>query len=192
MAVTLTSPPTQCEILSDEAVYKAVKDFELLLFSDMDATQIVAGNQNNLALPPTRDYIINTIIDHRNIGTPVQTMEWNEETQAASLILAQLVEMTVQIDAYSDSPERARLRAETITVVGRSVPGTDFFAGYGLSTLYGDDARNLTGVVDENQYVQRWMTTLHLTYTHRLQLDVDAFSTVGVDVQNVDVKFPPK
>lgn len=192
MAVTLSSPPTQCEILSDESIYKAVKDFELLLFSDLEDAQIFAGNQNNLSLPPTREYIINTIINHRNIGTPVQSMEWNEETQASSLILAQPVELMMQIDAYSNSPEKARLRAETVTVVGRSVPGVDFFARYGLSTLFADDAKNLTGVGDENQFVQRWMTTLHLIYTHRVQLDVDSFSAVKVDVQNVDVKFPPK
>lgn len=190
MAVMKT-PPTVCQQDGDTAVYKALKDFELMLFADLDASHVLAGNQNNLALPPSREYIINTVLDHRNVGTPVQGTAWDEENKAAEVVLSQLVEITAQIDCYSNSPETARSRAETITIVGRSVPGTDFFSGYGISSLYADDAKNLTNVVDENQFVQRWMTTLHLTYVHRLRLDTETFTTVGVRVKNADVYFPP-
>ena len=68
--------------------------------------------------------------------------------------------------------------------------GCDFFQKYGLSSLYADDVRNTTVVVDENQFVQRWTTSLHLTYTHKVRLDVDSISAVTVGVQNVDVRFP--
>lgn len=188
----MQSPPTRATLLSDEAVYKAVKDFELLVMQpDLDASHVLAGNQNNLALPDSREYVINTIISHRAIGTPVETYEWNAETQAMSAVVSRLIEMSVQVDAYSDAPETARMRSESLSMVARTVAGCDFFYKYGLSSLYADDPRNTTVVVDENQFVQRWTTTLHITYTHKVVLDVDSISAVTVGVYNVDVKFPP-
>lgn len=84
--------------------------------------------------------------------------------------------MSVQVDVYSDHPETARMRAESVATVARTVSGCDFFQKYGLSSLYADDVRNTTVVVDENQYVQRWTTTLHITYTHVVKLDVEALT----------------
>lgn len=57
----MQSPPTHSTIISDETVYKAVKDFELLMMSGLEATHIIAGNQNNLSLPDSRDYVVNTL-----------------------------------------------------------------------------------------------------------------------------------
>lgn len=189
----MQSPPTSAALLSDEAVYKAVKDFELLLMQpEISADQILAGNQNNLSLPKSRDYVINTIVQHREIGTPVEDYVWDETSQAMSAEVSRLVEMTVQADVYSDKPEAARMRAETLSAVARTASGCDFFYQYGISSLYAEDPRNTTVVVDEDQFVQRWTTSLHLTYTHRVRLNVDSINAVDVGVQNVDVRFPPQ
>lgn len=189
----MQSPPTSAELLSDEAVYKAVKDFELLLMQpSISANQILAGNQNNLSLPSTRDYVINTIIQHREIGTPVETYVWDDASQSMVAEIARLIEMTVQTDVYSDKPEAARMRAESLATVARTTSGCDFFYQYGISSLYADDPRNTTAVIDEDQFVQRWTTSLHLTYTHKVRLNVDSINAVTVGVQNVDVRYPPK
>jgi hypothetical protein len=188
----MQSPPTRSTIVSDETVYKAVKDFELLMMSGLEATHIIAGNQNNLSLPDSRDYVVNTIIAHREIGTPVESYEWDTATQKMDAVVSRLVEMSVQVDVYSDHPETARMRAESVATVARTVSGCDFFQKYGLSSLYADDVRNTTVVVDENQYVQRWTTTLHITYTHVVRLDVESTDAVNVGVYNVDVRFPPR
>lgn len=191
MGMMMQSPPTTAALLSGEAVYKAVKDFELLVMQPpLEATHVLAGNQNNLALPKSREYVINTIIGHREIGTPVEKYEWDAVSQAMGVVISRLIEMTVQVDAYSDEAEAARMRAECVATVARSTPACDFFRKYGISSLYADDARNTTAVVDEDQFVQRWTTTLHLTYTHKVRLDVDSISAVAVGVQNVDVRFP--
>lgn len=188
----MQSPPTTASLLSDEAVYKAVKDFELLIMQPpLDVDHVQAGNQNNLALPPDREYVINTIVGHREIGTPVEEYEWNPDSQAMGVVISRLIEMTVQVDAYSDEVEAARMRAECVATVARTTPACDFFRQYGISSLYADDARNTTAVVDEDQFIQRWTTNLHLTYTHKVRLDVDSISAVNVGVHNVDVRFPP-
>lgn len=188
----MQSPPTKAAVVSSETVYKAVKDFELLLMQpDIKDAQILTGNENNLSLPNTREYVINTIIGHREIGTPVETYEWNEETQAMSAIVSRLIEMSIQVDAYSNRPEKARMRAETLATVARTPSGCDFFYRYGISSMYADDPRNTTVVIDENQFVQRWTTTLHISYTHKVRLDVDSLNAVNVGVYNVDVRFPP-
>lgn len=189
----MQSPPTTAALLSGEAVYKAVKDFELLVMRPpLEATHVLAGNQNNLALPKSREYVINTIIGHREIGTPVEKYEWDAVSQAMDVVISRLIEMTVQVDAYSDDVEAARMRAECVATVARSTPACDFFRKYGISSLYADDARNTTVTVDENQYVQRWTTNIHLTYTHEVRLDADSINAVSVGVHNVDVRFPPK
>lgn len=189
----MQSPPTKADLLSDEAVYKAVKDFELLVMQPpLDGTHVQAGNQNNLALPDNREYVINTIVGHREIGTPVEDYEWNAVSQAMEVVVSRLIEMTVQVDAYSDEVEAARMRAESVATVARTTPACDFFRQYGISSLYADDARNTTVVVDEDQFVQRWTTNLHLSYTHKVRLDTDSFGAVSVGVHNVDVRFPPK
>jgi len=190
--VMMQSPPTRSTIVSDETVYKAVKDFELLMMSGLEATHVIAGNQNNLSLPDSRDYVVNTIIAHREIGTPVESYEWDTATQKMDAVVSRLVEMSVQVDVYSDHPETARMRAESVATVARTVSGCDFFQKYGLSSLYADDVRNTTVVVDENQFVQRWTTTLHITYTHVVRLDVESTDAVHVGVHNVDVRFPPR
>ena len=190
--VMMQSPPTRSTIVSDETVYKAVKDFELLMMSGLEATHVIAGNQNNLSLPDSRDYVVNTIIAHREIGTPVEAYEWDTATQKMDAVVSRLVEMSVQVDVYSDHPETARMRAESVATVARTVSGCDFFQKYGLSSLYADDVRNTTVVVDENQFVQRWTTTLHITYTHVVRLDVESTDAVHVGVHNVDVRFPPR
>lgn len=98
----MQSPPTRSTIVSDETVYKAVKDFELLMMSGLEATHVIAGNQNNLSLPDSRDYVVNTIIAHREIGTPVEAYEWDTATQKMDAVVSRLVEMSVQVDVYSE------------------------------------------------------------------------------------------
>ena len=191
MGMMMQSPPTTAELLSYASVYKAVRDFEILVMQPpIEASHVLAGNQNNITLPPDREYVINSVVSHREIGTPVESYEWDEEAQAMRVVISRLVEMVMQVDAYRDGLEAARMRAECVATVARTTPACDFFRKYDISSLYADDVRNTTTVVDEDQFVQRWTTSLHLTYTHKVRLDVDSISAVTVGVQNVDVRFP--
>ena len=67
-----------------------------------------------------------------------------------------------------------------------------FLNGQEFADTHTIDGKPMTVVVDENQYVQRWTTTLHITYTHVVKLDVESTDAVNVGVHNVDVRFPPR
>lgn len=115
MGMMMQSPPTTAELLSYASVYKAVRDFEILVMQPpIEASHVLAGNQNNITLPPDREYVINSVVSHREIGTPVESYEWDEEAQAMRVVISRLVEMVMQVDAYSDGLEAARMRAECV------------------------------------------------------------------------------
>ena len=123
MGMMMQSPPTTAELLSYASVYKAVRDFEILVMQPpIEASHVQAGNQNNITLPPDREYVINSVVSHREIGTPVESYEWDEEAQAMRVVISRLVEMVMQVDAYSDAVETARMRAECVATVARSKP----------------------------------------------------------------------
>lgn len=187
----LQSPPTTAEILSEEKIYKAIKDLELILFKpDVDTAKIFAGNQNDISLPAgSNEYVINTIIRHEEHGTPVEHYEFNQETQAMSVAICRLIEIVLQVDCYSSTPEPARLRAESLSAITRTTSAVDFMRKYGISSLYASPPSNTTVVIDADEYVHRWTTEVHFSYTHKVLLDVDSFNAATVEVKNVDVHF---
>lgn len=187
----LHSAPTSGEILSAEEIYKAVKNWELVLFQPaIEADRIAAGYQNDLSLPAgSNDYVINTIISHIEHGTPV--VRYEDTGGALVAVVHKLEELVLQVDCYSKSVEDARLRCESLSAVARTPLAIDFMRLYGVSSLYATPPRNTTVVIDAEKYVHRWTTELHLSYTHRVALNVESFTSVNTDVVNVDVRFPP-
>ncbi len=187
----LESPPPYGETLSDERIYQALKDFELMLFQPQIAADcIYAGYQNDLSLPAeTNEYVINTIISHIEHGTPLVRYEQNGDAMTAVVLKTE--ELVIQVDCYSDHPEAARLRCESLSAVARTPMAVDFMRQYQISSLYASTPRNTTVVVDADQYVQRWTAEIHLSYTHRVALNVDSFAAVDATIANVDVRYPP-
>ena len=54
-----------------------------------------------------------------------------------------------------------------------------------------DVCRNLTAVLDSDQYVSRWNTTLTLGQWKTVQLTQDYFTDIDPELINVDAKFRP-
>ena len=154
---------------------------------------IIKGFQNRIVLPKgTNEYIIMTMLNHTRHGTNVY--EFDARTipydQDGAEITKELVEVEVQCDFYSDS-DNGRQRATAIEMMACSPYAVRFFKKYGLSCLYADDVRDLTGVTDADQFVYRHMVVLHLTYTAVITQKLPWFDAVNVNLKNVDVKFPP-
>ena len=186
----LHSAPTSTEVVSTEQLNKGIKAYIALCCSDVPKKNIFLGNQNNIALPAnTNEYVVFTVLDYIEHGTPVVRYVTTDE--AVTPYIYQLEEVLIQIDCYSDDAQKARYRAENIKALARTVLGTDFFRQYGFTSLYGDSVRNTTLTVDAEQYVQRYTTTLHVTYTHAIKADIDSFNEVKVEVLPVDSRFPP-
>ena len=175
-------------------IYEAVGRF-LLKYAVPAVPQenIYKGFKNRVALPKgTNEYIIMTLLNQVRHGTNVDTYSATGLPVTADGIntTKQLVELAVQIDCYSDSHD-GRQRATAIEMMARSPHGVQFFNQFGMSCLYADDVRDLTGVTDADQFVYRYMTTLHLTYWAQIDQTLPWFDAVDVDLKNVDVTFPP-
>lgn len=175
-------------------IYEAVGRF-LLKYAVPSVSQdcIIKGFQNRIALPKgTNEYIIMTVLNHVRHGTNVYEFDARKvsQDQDGAEITKELVEVEVQIDCYSDS-DAGRQRATAIEMMVRSPYAVQFFKQFGMSCLYADDVRDLTGVTDSDQFVYRHMVTLHLTYTSVISQKLPWFDAVNVDLKNVDVKFPP-
>lgn len=193
MSSTLQMPPTSANLDSNNRVYKAIKDFELIVMRPtVDADAIFWGYANDMSLPAgSNEYVINTVLNHVEHGTPVTRYELDDEAGYVVRVY-KLEELILQVDAYSDDPESARMRAECLAAVMRTPMATDFMNKYGLSSFYAEAPRNTTVVVDAETYVHRWTTFVHLSYTHCMTLNAEGFSAVSVDVANTDVRFPAK
>lgn len=194
MSTPFQMPPTSARLDSNNRVYKAIKDFELVVMQPrIEADAVYWGYANDMSLPSgSNEYVINTIVSHIEHGTPVTRYEVDEETGSYVTRIYKLEGIVLQVDAYSDDPETARMRAQCLAAVTRTTPGVDFMKQYGLSSLYAETPRNTTVVVDAEQYVHRWTVMIHLSYTHAMTLNAEGFSAVNADVANVDVRFPPQ
>ena len=191
MTFPLPTNPTHVGV---PPVYEAVGRF-LLKYAVPAVPQanIIKGNQNRIALPKgSNEYIIMTVLNHFRHGTNVYEFDARQVPLEAdgTDITKELVEIEVQIDCYSDT-DAGRQRATAIEMMARSPYAVRFFKQFGMSCLYADDVRDLTNVTDSDQFVNRYMTVLHLTYWATIAQALPWFDAVNVDLKNVDVTFPP-
>ena len=88
------------------------------------ATQILAGDQQNMVLPEGEDYVIYTVLGQIRHGTTSEDYDAENET----LSLHELNEVTVKVDCYADSTNssdddallRAQIRANNLNTLFRS------------------------------------------------------------------------
>lgn len=154
-----------------------------------DAMHVVSGFSNRITMPSdSNDACVVTPIAQRRSGTTVE--RWFDDGDVIEL--AEYVELDVQIDCYSTNIFDARSRAATYETVARSSPGVSFFERYGLDLLYADGSQNLSAVIDSNQYVSRWILTIHLGYWKRVEVAQEFFNFVDVRLHNVDVHSKPR
>jgi len=188
----LQTPPTTATTGTLPLIYKACKAFIAMCTVDVPSNNIIKGNQNRISLPSnSNEYVIFTIINQIEHGRPVVRYPYNDTTGKLSAEVNKLIEFVVQIDCYSDDAETARSRAQNISSVAMTTEAVDFFNQYGISALFADIPNNTTTTIDAEQYVQRWTVDLHLSYTHAVTLNMDFFTALTYDINNVDVEFPP-
>lgn len=158
----------------------------------IDADHIICGNFNRAALPNTDELIIYTILRHERHGSNVETFDASavEPGQDGALQTAALNECVLQVDFFSRG-DAARQRAQAVETIARSSSAVQFFRPRGISCLYASDIRDMTGTMDAEQYVWRFMTELHLSFWSVVSQGLPWFDAVDVDLKNVDVVCPP-
>ena len=154
-----------------------------------DGLHVIPGNANDQSLPADGgDFCIYTPLFMGRRGTNVE--EWQAEPIDA-VNYCEYVETVWQIDCFSQSMVNAQQMAQTFELIARSEAGVNFFKPLSVDCLFAENLRNLSFVLDSKKYVSRWSLELHLGFWKQIQVSFDFFTSVNVNVVNVDVSFPP-
>ena len=178
--------------LTQAQLFAGVEQF-LLNFSTPtltdDGLHVIPGNANDQSLPADGgDFCIYTPLFMGRRGTNVE--EWQAEPIDA-VNYCEYVETVWQIDCFSQSMVNAQQMAQTFELIARSEAGVNFFKPLSVDCLFAENLRNLSFVLDSKKYVSRWRLELHLGFWKQIQVSFDFFTSVNVNVVNVDVSFPP-
>lgn len=182
------------QALSAPDVYAAVYDFVAAwALPAINPDYIIRGWQNRSHRPPdTNEYAVISVLSEVRRGTNVTTLRTDpQNTDDGALVKGKLTECMVQIDFCSDN-ETARQRAAALETAMRDEFACDFFASYGINALYADDPRELSFVDGSEQFVKRYMITLHMSYWSELSASSDWFNQVQITrVEDVDAHHKP-
>lgn len=178
--------------LTQAQIFSAVEQF-LLNFSTpplmRDGLHVIPGNVNDQSLPADGgDFCIYTPLLMSRRGTNAE--DWNT-APAEAVNYDEYVETVWQIDCFSRSMVSAQQLATTFELIARSEAGVNFFKPLSVDCLFAENLRNLSFVLDSKKYVSRWSLELHLGFWKQIQVSFDFFTSVNVNVVNVDVSFPP-
>lgn len=148
----------------------------LLHFTDCPSKNIVCGFNNRVPLPEDNNFIIFTILNPFRYGTPVvRTNQTNGKGQNVS---TQTYRCEIQIDFYGNF---AFDRACDIVNISRTEFLCEFLKKYGIQPIACENAQNLTGVLGENEYVERWMVRFEIDYQKTVADGQDYFTTVQME-----------
>lgn len=178
--------------ITEAQLFCGVEQF-LLNFSTpplaADGLHVIPGNANDQSLPADGgDFCIYTPIYFGRRGTNVE--EW-QAAPTEAVNYCEYVETIWQIDCFSQSMVNAQQMAQTFELIARSESGVNFFKPLFIDCLFAENVRNLSLIVDSKKYVARWCFELHLGFWKQVQVPFDYFTSVDVNIVNVDVKFPP-
>lgn len=187
--------PTNSAPLTEADIYEAVRQFvKMYALPEMPIEYIIQGWQNRMSLPAgTNEFAVITILFGTRHGTVVETFKAQDpdKTVLGTLTVVGLVELSVQVDICSET-DFARQRAQRLAIVTRSSIGVQFFNDFEMSALYADDARDISFVGGEKQFVRRFMTTLHLSINEGVIVDFPYFDVVKMSrVEDVDAHHKP-
>lgn len=159
-----------------QEIQKAIRDM-LIEYTDCPANNIFCGYNNKVELPQSNDYIVFTVLNPVRTGTPLLV---NESTQEAGKMTSyQDFRIEVQIDFYGNF---AFDRANDIINISRTDFLCAFFKPYNVQPIACDDARNLTGVSGEDEYVERWMVSLEIDYRDAVSVSQEVFNTAELNI----------
>ena len=177
------------ENLNNVNFNKAIKQFILAYCTpELQANNIILGNQNNVVLPETEDYAVFHIIDMQRRGKGEQGLLSPDKNNDYYMQNTNIVR--VQIELYcangnGSTDINAMLRAKSLEAVANSLVGVQHFNSYNMSCLYAESMKASIGVGDSGLLDFRWIVNLVLSYNSQYKLEVETFNTIDVALNPV-------
>lgn len=155
-----------------QEIQKGIREM-LKKYTDCPQNNIICAYNNRVPLPSDNNYIIFTILNPFRYGTPLV------ETNSLGNTSYQTYRVSVQIDFYGDF---AFDRANDIINISRTEFLCQFLKPYGIQPIACDDAKNLTGVSGEKEYIERWSVDLEIDYCDAVSDNQDWFNTAELNI----------
>ncbi len=146
----------------------------------------VARGLNNRVPSPAAPYVLFQMLFQNRLATTVVTYA-DPGPDDGTASYEQSTRVDIQVDFYGPfSPEWAAM----FTTLFRSDFGCTFF-GTDCQPLYADEARQISHVTGELQYLERWCVTAVIQWSPVTTTPQEFADTLSADLINVDVAYPP-
>ena len=109
-------------------------------------------------------------------------------TNPTLMTYAEPEQISIQLDIHG---EGSTDMAQVVQTLFRSGFGVQSLQPYGVIPLFCDEGHHMPCVNDQGQYEDRWTVTLELQATPVVSTAQDFADTITVDLQDVDVVYPP-
>ncbi len=169
--------------MSSDSIYQALGDL-IVEFTTAADDHVLQSWPNRAPTPEDPNFIYMSILNQSRQSTNIH--EVDEPTKVETI--SQPLRVPVQIDCYG--PE-ALTWATIISTILRDTRGIDFLKNLGVTSLFSDEAKNLTGVhLGDEQNVNRWMVEAELQYIGSVSLSTETFTEANVDLIEVYATYP--
>lgn len=162
-------------VLVQDSIFKAIKDVIKNFTSLTDETKMFSGFSNRIPEDKANDYCVISILNSSRVSTPRVERVTTEEDITVNV--SDPLRCLVQIDFYG---KYAQNRAETIVAMSRTPEAVSVCEEYGVTPLYSDEAKNLTGISGESQYVLRYSVDLNMFYNAEVTFEGSGFDEASI------------
>jgi hypothetical protein len=151
-------------------------------------TEIVVGQDNQVASPQSANYAVMTPITRTRLATNLTTYADGFPSDPQTRADTQATQVTIQVDTFGPlSGDHAQI----IQTMFRSDWGVDQFvtSGFDVTPLYTSEPRQMKFWDESSQVQQRWTTDCSLQANPIVTVPQDFADQLTVGVINVDVTY---
>lgn len=170
--------------LNEKQIFAALRAFLLEILPE--GTDVQRSQQNRVAETKSENFVMMTQGALPRLRTNIDTFD----PLIGSQKIEQAVMTTIQLDVHGPLGGD---NSVIITTLFRDSFATQFFKnlGLGLAPLYTDDPRQMPFINGEQQMEDRWVFNAYLQANAIVTLSQDFFTSIDVNLIDVDVEYPP-
>jgi hypothetical protein len=164
-------------------IYIALWDF-MIEFTTADANHVFQGWPNRAPVSTDDNFIYMSILNQSRQSTNIHEINVAGDEEA----IFQPVRIPIQIDCFGSE---SLTWATTISTLLRDLRGTEYLEARGITCLFSDEAKNLTGVsLGSDQNVSRWMVEAEIQRIAGVTLATETMTEAIVETIEVYSKYP--
>jgi len=164
-------------------IYIALQEF-IVNFTGAASDHVLQGWPNRAAVPTDDNFVYMRVLTQSRQSTNIHEINAAGDTDT----VYQPFRMSIQMDCFGS------LSLEWSTIIStilRDPIGTDYLEARGVTCLFSDEARNLTGpLLGSDQNVSRWMVLAELQRIGNVPITTETMTEAEVEIIEVYSRYP--